>query len=77
MTAPMIRLKVNFVREEQLVYLTIVQGEGADAQELAHIGLGAEGLTGVINILADVRAQFVQKVPEDPPDGIAETVDVK
>ena len=31
MTAPMIRLKVNFVPEEQLTYLTIVQGEGAGA----------------------------------------------
>ena len=77
MTAPMIRLKVNFVPEEQLVYLTIVQGEGAGAEELAHIGLGAEGLTGVINMLADALARFTQKVPEDLPNGIAETVDSK
>ncbi len=78
MTAPMIRLKVNFVAEEQLAYLTIVQGEGAGAEELAHIGLGAEGLTGVIDILVDARARFTQKVPDEPPNGpngIADTVD--
>ena len=75
MTAPMIRLKVNFVAEEQLAYMTIVQGEGAGAEDLAHIGLGAEGLTGVINILADARARFAQKFPDEPPHGIADTVD--
>ena len=77
MTEPMIRLKVNFVAEEQLAYMTIVQGEGAGAEDLAHVGLGAEGLTGVINILADARARFAQKFPDEPPNGpngIAETV---
>ena len=46
MTEPMIRLKVNFVAEEQLAYMTIVQGEGAGAEDLAHVGLGAEGFDG-------------------------------
>ena len=73
MTEPMIRLKVNFVPEEQLTYLTIVQGEGAGAEELAYIGLGAEGLTGVINILVDARSRFTEKVPDEPPNGSNES----